>query len=128
MTYMWSPCHPALSQSTFSRCQRGQSTLEFLGVVPLLVVAALVFVQAFLLALTLLFAHASAPTAARIVREESALPAASQLPVPEAWQLRARVTRTGTTGSIHLRTPAAIPGFSRLLPRVAVPFDATGAR
>lgn len=127
MNNMWSSCRPAISESTFPRSERGQSTLEFIGVLPLLVIAAIAFVQAFLLALTLLFAHASAPTAARIVREESALPTASQLPVPRAWQQRALVTRRGSTGSLRLRTPAAIPGLNSLLPPVTVEFDATGA-
>lgn len=82
---------------------RGQASVEFVAVVPLLVLAALSCVQALLLALTLVFAQASVQAASR------QQVTSSQLPVPAAWRRLAEIHRSHGRVVVTMRSPAVLP-------------------
>lgn len=106
------------------RLTSGQATIELVGVLPLLLLAALLCVQGLLLALSAIYAEAAATSAARSARQGPAVPAA-QLPVPKAWRRSARVRLSAERADVSLRVPSVLPSVQ--LPRVSSSVS-TGAR
>ena len=98
---------------------RGQATVELMGVLPLLALAALACVQAALLALTSVYAQAGADWSAHAARRD-VTPVAAQLPVPRAWRHGAKVERRSQGFRVVLRSPAMLPK----LPPLAVAAEA----
>jgi hypothetical protein len=97
------PCSPR-------RPERAQSTLEFVGTLPLLAVGAACCLQAILVALALVFAQTAADRAARGDTTASALAS-----VPSGWRRRAVISTDGPRVRVRLRPPALLPGAGRLL-------------
>jgi hypothetical protein len=79
----------------------GQATVEFVGVLPLLALAALAVLQGFLIALTAIFASTAAGTAGH-----------GQLPIPQPWRRSARVTKHPHSVELSLAVPMVIPVHS----------------
>jgi hypothetical protein len=84
--------------------------LEFLGCMPLVLLAAASCLQALLVALTLVFAQGAADRAARGASRAQALDA-----VPAGWRPRARMQVDTEQARVTLRPPAVIPGAARVL-------------
>lgn len=118
---MRSQCPPATSQSPRFASQRGQSTVEFIGTLPVMVLAAAICLQAFLLGLTAVYAQAGATSLSRSSRHGDNLTTAA-LPIPRAWRDDARISTRARGSTITLRAPAVLPGLSTLLPAVSAPF------
>jgi hypothetical protein len=84
--------------------------VEFVGALPVLVLAARVCVQALLVALSLVFAQLAAQRAAGGMDEAHALRV-----VPAGWRARVSTESVSTQVRATVRTPALLPGAGRWL-------------
>lgn len=90
--------------------ERAQATVEFVGTVPVLLLAAACCVQAVLLAIALLFAQVTADRAARGAPRSQAVAS-----VPQSWRGRVRIDERGSDVVVTVRPPAVLPGAGRWL-------------
>lgn len=92
------------------RPERAQATVEFVGTIPVLLLAATCCLQALLLAIALLFAQVSADRAAR-----DAPMAQATASIPAPWRRRVRIERSKDSVTVTVRAPAVLPGAGRWL-------------
>jgi hypothetical protein len=90
----------------------GQASVEFVGMLPLMVLGLLMVVQGFLVALTAVFAQAASATA---VRAGASTAATS---VPQAWRHSLRIVDHPDATVVQMSSPSVIPFVPSL--RVAV--------
>ncbi|MBC7462300.1 MAG: hypothetical protein H7287_13140 [Thermoleophilia bacterium] len=106
------PLPPATSLTRSRRSlEQAQSTVEFVGVLPLLAFAALACLQALLVAFTLVLAQHSVDRAA----QPGATRATVARSLPPAWRSTLALHRTKHSVGLSLRAPAVLPGAGRLL-------------
>lgn len=85
--------------------------MEFVGALPLMVVGALVCVQALLLGLATIFTQVAVDRAVR-----GAEPAQVLSTIPEGWRSRAHVRRRpGGAVEVAMRPPVVLPGAGRFI-------------
>lgn len=90
--------------------QSGQATVEFVGTIPLLLLAATCCVQALLLALGVTFAQVAADRAARGAPRSEVVSS-----IPSGWRRHVHVEEHGERSIVRLRTPVLLPGAGRWL-------------
>ncbi|MCB0878860.1 MAG: hypothetical protein KDC46_07760 [Thermoleophilia bacterium] len=90
--------------------EAAQSTIEFIGSLPVLLLAATCCVQALLLALGVVFAQSAVGRAAQ--GQDRADVVAS---VPPGWRAHTRVHRQGRRVVVTVQAPALLPGTGRWL-------------
>lgn len=95
-------------RSRLCRSQRGQATLEFVGLIPVFAVVAALVLQSIALALTLVFAEVALGDAARASGPKSAQSAARSA-VPAPWHSGVAVKQGGSTLTVSLRVPHILP-------------------
>lgn len=78
--------------------------MEFVGTLPILLLAALVCLQAFLLAMTALYAQVAADRAARGASRSSIVQS-----LPAAWRPGAQVRASGDQVRIRVGSPVVLP-------------------
>ncbi len=111
-----------------SRSDAGQSTLEFVGILPLILIVMLVLWQLLLIGFTWVLTGNGADEAGRrlaVHDTDAGIRAAALRAVPGGWRRDAAVSISRSAGSatVTLRTPALIPGLADL----PVSFSATSA-
>lgn len=84
--------------------------VEFVGTLPLLLLAAACCLQALLLALGVVFSQVAADRAARDAPRAQVVAS-----IPSGWRRGVQVTRVGTAVRVTVRTPALLPGTRRWL-------------
>ena len=100
--------------------QCGQATVEFVGTLPILVLGALLIVQALLLALATIFAQSSAPTAARMLAAGTrSAQVQRQLPIAPSFRHGASVQTHAGRVRVRLFVPRVLPLVDRSLLQVA---------
>lgn len=87
--------------------------MEFVGSLPVLMLGALLCVQALLLALSLVFAQVVADRSARGAERAEAISS-----VPRPWRSRVSISRDERHARIVVQSPAVLPGVGSRL-RVA---------
>ncbi|MDX3682675.1 MULTISPECIES: TadE family protein [unclassified Streptomyces] len=112
---------------------RGQLTIEFTGMVPIILVTLVLLWQAVLVGYTFTLASGAADEGVRAAvasgawDRRSSCEAAVHERLPSAWDGPARIRECGTTGDdmvkvrITLKAPVLFPGFASL----PIPVDAT---
>jgi hypothetical protein len=102
---------PSIPTSTASRpSERAQSTVEFVGTLPLLALAATACLQALLVAVSITLAQVSVDRAAR--GQSRAQVVAS---LPPGWRERTKVSVEGSRASVRIEPPSLLPRAGRLL-------------
>lgn len=84
--------------------------VEFVGSLPVLMLGALLCVQAVLVALSLVFAQVAAD---RSARGADASEAVSSIPRP--WRSRVAITRDERRAQVVVQSPAVLPGIASKL-------------
>ena len=107
-----------------ARGDRGQVSVELLGVTPLILVTLLLVWQFVLLGYTFTLAGNAADEAARAAAVGADPDAAARADLPSAWASGASVSTGGSgdvvTAHVALRVPVLVPGF------VSFPFTVDG--
>ncbi|MCW2925799.1 MAG: hypothetical protein JWM98_3203 [Thermoleophilia bacterium] len=102
------PAHPRPAAAPSS--ERAQATVEFVGTLPMLLLAAAACLQALLVAISLLFAQVAADRAAHGADRSRAVAS-----MPHAWAARSRVSTQHGRAVVQVRPPAVLPGAARWL-------------
>lgn len=84
--------------------ESAQSTLEFVGILPIIMLGALLCVQALLLACALVFAQSAVDRAAR-----GAAPATVVSSIPAPWRRHVAVRQQGGRVTVSVRPPSVVP-------------------
>lgn len=100
--------------------ERAQSTIEFIGTIPVLLLAATCCLQALLLALGVVFAQSAADRAARGAPRAQVVAS-----IPSGWRSRATIDADSDRSTVTLRAPALLPGTDRWL-QVSATSEAPG--
>lgn len=103
------PCPPTLRTCTQQRNETAQATVELLAFVPVLVLLGAIAVQAFLLALTVVFGQAAAHAAARAPQRAAEATVVRSLPIPAAWRSGTSISFTASRVSVSCTVPAVLP-------------------
>jgi hypothetical protein len=90
--------------------EAAQSTIEFIGTLPILALAATCCLQALLVALSVVFAQSTADLAARGAPRARAVSS-----VPVGWRSRISIDASSARVRVDVRPPAFVPGTSRWL-------------
>jgi Flp pilus assembly protein TadG len=96
--------------AVFRRDQRGQTSIEFLGMLPWLLLAALIVWQILLASYTATSATNAARTASRVAGLGGDGERAGLSALPNALDGGARVAIDGERASVEVRVPVLIPG------------------
>lgn len=82
--------------------------IEFVGTLPLLMLAATCCLQALLVALGVVFAQSASDRAARDMPRAQVVAS-----IPAAWRSRSTVSTTASRAHVSIRPPALLPGTGR---------------
>ena len=100
----------SIQRSSPRRSEGAQATVEFLGVMPIVLLAATCCVQAFLVGCSLVFAQVAVGRVAVGAPEAQVVSA-----LPAGWRSRATVERDGSRVTVRVAAPSVLPGTSRWL-------------